>query len=230
MPGAAKDVTDLMAHEFFDLDPSRGEVFARIEFFRFLRENLPDAGGKRQAQVGVNVDLGATETASGFDVGFGHAGGVLTQFAAVFIDFLDEGFGHAGGAVQHEGIITHTGIHQRLFNGFEAFEVKVLLALEFIRAVGVANRHREGIDIGLAHEGHGFFRVGINAALGVGAAFFAFIELSADQLAQLAFDHAIMFVGVIDYALADLDVLFEGFVAAIEKNIEICKQIGRAHV
>jgi hypothetical protein len=52
--------------------------------------------------------------------------------------------------------------------------------------------------------------MGIGATFGIGAAFLAFVELGADELAEFAFDDAIMFVGVIDDSFAELTFLFEG--------------------
>jgi len=45
--------------------------------------------------------------------------------------------------VQHERIITKTGIHQRLFNQLETFKIQVLRALEFVRAMRISYRHRQ---------------------------------------------------------------------------------------
>ena len=77
MASATEDVADLVADQFFDAGTGRAEVFARIEFFGVLGEDLADAGGQGQAQVGINIDLGATGAAGDFDVGLGHAGGVV---------------------------------------------------------------------------------------------------------------------------------------------------------
>ena len=41
--------------------------------------------------------------------------------------------------MQHERVITKAGVQQRFLDGFEAFEIKMLLALEFVSAVGVAD-------------------------------------------------------------------------------------------
>ena len=56
------------------------------------------------------------------------------------------------------------------------------------------------------------------ALLRVAAAFFAFVELRADQVAQLAFDHAVVFVGVFHHLAADLDVLLERLVAGVDHH------------
>ena len=53
----------------FDAGTGRAQEFARIELLRILGEYLADAGRHRQAQVGVNIDLGATDPAGDFDVG-----------------------------------------------------------------------------------------------------------------------------------------------------------------
>src|SRR6266404_9012907 len=46
-------------------------------------------------------------------------------------------------------------------------------------------------------------------------AFFPFIKLRADQLTQFAFDYAIMFMGVIDNFMANLDVFVERLMAGV---------------
>ena len=50
------------------------------------------------------------------------------------------------------------------------------------------------------------------------AAFFAFVELRADQMAEFGFDGAIMFVGVFDDFFGDLDVLVERLVAGVNHH------------
>src|ERR1035438_2367454 len=65
---AAKHVFELVPDKVFNRLAGRAEVFARIEFLRIFRENLADAGGHGQAQVGVNIDLRATHAPRDFDV------------------------------------------------------------------------------------------------------------------------------------------------------------------
>jgi hypothetical protein len=79
---------------------------------------------------------------------------------------------------------------------FEAFEIQMLFALEFVGAVGIADGHGQRIAAGFLDEFDGFLRVGVMAAGGMRAAFLAFVELRADQMAQFGFDDAIVFVGV----------------------------------
>ena len=45
--------------------------------------------------------------------------------------------------MQHERIITHAGVEQRLLDGFEAIEIEVLFAFEFVGAVGIADGNGE---------------------------------------------------------------------------------------
>ena len=45
--------------------------------------------------------------------------------------------------MEHQRIIAQAGIHQRFLDGFEAFEVEVLFAFEFVSAVGIADGHGE---------------------------------------------------------------------------------------
>jgi hypothetical protein len=56
-----------------------------------------------------------------------------------------------------------------------------------------------------ASSGHG-----VMAAHGMGAAFFAFVELGADEMAELGFDGAIIFVGVFDNFLVISTFLSNG--------------------
>ena len=87
---------------------------------------------------------------------------------------------------------------QRLLDGLEAFQVQVLFALEFVGAVGVADGDGQRIHAGFLDEFARLLRIGVMAACGIAAAFFAFVELRADELAQFAFHDAIMLVGVFD--------------------------------
>ncbi len=216
--GAAEDVLDFVADEFFDLGASGGEVFAGVEFFRVFGHDLADGGGQGEAEVGIDIDLGDAGAAGDFDIGFGDAGGVFAQFTAVVVDFGDEVFGDAGGAVEDEWVIAEAGIEEGFFDGLEAFEVEVLFSFEFVGAVGVADSDGDGVDAGLADELDGFFGVSVDASLRVMAAFFAFVELGADELAEFTFDDAIVFVGVVDDFLAELDVFVEGMVAAVDHD------------
>ena len=58
----------------------------------------------------------------------------------------------------------------------------------------------------------------VATAFGITAAFFAVVVLRADQHAEFAFDHAIMFVRVFDDLSADLDVLLERLVAGVDHH------------
>jgi hypothetical protein len=88
--GAAEDIAHLVAHQFLDARAGGAEILAGIKLLRVLEKALADGGRHGQAQVGVNVDLGATDTARNFDVLLRDAGGVFAEFAAVFVDFLDK--------------------------------------------------------------------------------------------------------------------------------------------
>ena len=88
MIGAAENVADFMADELLHFRTGGAEVFARIEFLRVFREGFADAGGHREAKVGVNVHLRAADAPGDFDVGLGHAGGVFAEFAAVFVNLF----------------------------------------------------------------------------------------------------------------------------------------------
>ena len=95
MTGAAEHVTDLVANEVFDLVASRSEVFSGVKFFRVFGEGLADGGGHGEAEIGIDVDLGATDAPGDFDIGFGDTCGVGAHFAAVFVDLFDEILGDA---------------------------------------------------------------------------------------------------------------------------------------
>jgi hypothetical protein len=216
--GGAEDVFDFVADEFFDFGPGGGEVLAGVEFLRILEEDFADGGGHGEAKVGVDVDLGATGAAGDFDIGFGNAGGVFAEFATVFVDVGDEVFGNRGGSVEDERVITEAGIHERFLDGFEAIEIEMLFALELVGTMGIADGDGERIDAGFLDEFNGFFGMGVMAAGGVTTAFFAFVKLRADQFAEFAFNHAVMFVGVIDDFFAEFGVLFERVMAAINHH------------
>ena len=139
MSGAAKDVADFVADEFFDPGASGAEEFAGIEFFGVLGENFADSGGHRKAKISVDVYFGAANAAGDFDVGFGDAGGIGAHCAAIFVDVFDEFFGDAGSAVKDERVIAQTGIQQSFLNCFEPFEIEVLFAFKFVSAMRVAD-------------------------------------------------------------------------------------------
>src|SRR6185437_2815125 len=94
----------------------------------------------------------------------------------------------------------------------------MLLALKFVGAMGIANGDGERIDMSGLDKFHRLLGVGIDAAGAVMAALLAFIKLGADQLAEFAFDNAIMFMSVIDDFFAKFCVFFEGIMAAIDHH------------
>jgi hypothetical protein len=216
--GAAKDVAHFVANEFFDLITRRSEIFARIEFLRVFRKHFADRCGHREAQVGVDVDLGASDATRHFDIRFGNTGSVFAHLAAVFVDFDDQVLRNARSSVQHQRIIAETCIGQSGFDRFQAFEVQVLFTFKFVGTVRVADRDSERINAGLFHEFNSFFRVRVSAALGITAAFFAFVVLRADKHAEFAFNDAVMFVRVFDNAFANFNVLFERLVRTIDHD------------
>ena len=77
--GASENVADFVADQFFHARAGGTEVFARVEFLWVLKHALADGGGHGEAQIGVNVDFGATDAAGDFNIGLRHAGGVFTQ-------------------------------------------------------------------------------------------------------------------------------------------------------
>src|SRR5881394_262317 len=60
--------------------------------------------------------------------------------------------------------------------------------------------------------------MGVASAFGVATAFLAVVVLGAHEHAQLAFDHAVVLVRVVDHAFADLDVLVELLVAGVDHH------------
>ena len=60
--------------------------------------------------------------------------------------------------------------------------------------------------------------IGVMAAGGMRAAFLAFVELRADQMAEFGFHHAIVFVGVFHDFLGDFDVFLERLVAGVNHH------------
>ena len=127
MPSAAQHVAHFVSHQFFHLGAGRGQILARIKLLGILSQHLADGGGHGHAQVGVDVDLGATDPARDFNVRLGHARRVFAHLAAVFVDFLCDVLGYAGGTVEDEGIVTETGFEEGFLDGLKAFEVQVLL-------------------------------------------------------------------------------------------------------
>jgi len=113
--GAAENVLDLVADEVFDGLAGGAHIFTRIEFTGLFREYFSNAGGHGHAQVGVDVDLGATDAAGDFDVGFGNALGIR-HFTTILVDLRDEVLGDAGRTVQHEGIVAEVGIEEGLLD------------------------------------------------------------------------------------------------------------------
>ena len=143
MPGAAEHVANLVANELLHLGTAWSKVLAGIEFLWAIDERLAHACRHRQTQVRVDVHLRATDPACCLNVRLGHAGGVFAQAASIFVDLAAQVLRHAGRPVQHQRIVAQARIEQSLLDGLQPVEVQVLLAFEFVRPVGVANRHGE---------------------------------------------------------------------------------------
>lgn len=133
--GATEDVFDFVADKFLDASAGGAEVLARIELLGAFDENLADGGRHGEAEIGIDVYLCAAGAASDLNIGFRNSSGVFAHFAAVFIDVSDEVFRNAGGAVEDERIIAKTGIEESFLDGFEAVEIEVLFAFEFVSAM-----------------------------------------------------------------------------------------------
>ena len=63
-----------------------------------------------------------------------------------------------------------------------------------------------------------FFRIRVMAADGMSAAFLAFVELRADEMAEFGFHHAIVFVGVFHDFPGDFDVFLKRLVAGVNHH------------
>ena len=207
-----------MAHEFLHSLAGRREILAGIELLGLGHQDLADRGGHGQTQIGVDVDLGATHTASHLDVRLGHAGRLFAEVAAVLVDLLGEVLRNGGGSVQHQRVVTHTGFEQRLLNGLEALEVQMLFTLELVGTVAVADGNGQRVHAGQLDELNGFIGVGVSPALGVATALFTVVVLSADEHAEFALDHAIMLVGVLNDLSADLNILFERIMRGVDHH------------
>src|ERR1019366_9868372 len=112
MSRAAEDVAYLVPHQLFDPRAGWAEILAWIEFLWVLGESLPDARRHGQAQIRINIDLGAAGAPGDFDVWLRHARRVGSQLAAVLVDLLDQVLGDARSPVQHQRIIAEYRIHE----------------------------------------------------------------------------------------------------------------------
>src|SRR5437867_6135985 len=109
MPRAAEDVLDFVADQFLNPGTGLSQILPGIKLLGVFKQMLAEGRRQGQAQIGIDVDLGATNAPGNFDVRLGHTRGVLAQFAAVLVDLLHEIFGNARGAVKHQRIITQPG-------------------------------------------------------------------------------------------------------------------------
>ena len=92
------------------------------------------------------------------------------------------------------------------------------VAFEFVGAVAVADGDGERIAAGFLDKFHRFVRLGVMAARGMRAAFFAFVKLRADEMAEFGFHGAVMLVRVFHDFLGDFDVLVERLVAGVNHH------------
>ena len=100
--GAAEDVFDFVADEVFDIGAGGSEVFTWIKFLRVFHEDLANAGGHGNPQIGIDVYLGAAGTAGDFDIGLRHTLGIR-HLAAVLVDFGHQMLRHAGAPCNTSG-------------------------------------------------------------------------------------------------------------------------------
>src|ERR1700682_1397806 len=86
----AKNISDLLADQFFHQGPGGSKVLAGIEFLRVLTESPADAGGHGEAQVGIDIDFSTASPSSHFDVSFRNTRSINSHFTAVLVNLLDE--------------------------------------------------------------------------------------------------------------------------------------------
>src|SRR3954463_3646716 len=130
MACAAQHVADFVPHEFFYFGASGAKEFAGIKFFWIFGKDFADGGSHSEAQVGVDVHLGAAHAPGYFDVTLWDTSGFLAHVSTILVDLFHDLFWNAGSAVENQRIIAETGIHERFFNRFESLQVQVLLAFK----------------------------------------------------------------------------------------------------
>ena len=85
MSGGAEHIDDLVSIHRFHSVASRSEVFSRVEFGRFLCEDLADAGCHCETGVGVDIDLADSGLRGFAELFLRNADGCL-ESSAVFVD------------------------------------------------------------------------------------------------------------------------------------------------
>ena len=99
--GGAKNVGVLVHIHFLQLLAGRSEIFARIEFGRFVVKHFTNHRRHRQAAIAVDVDLADRALGCSAELFFGDSDGVF-QFTAIFVDFLHVLLWNGGRAVQND--------------------------------------------------------------------------------------------------------------------------------
>ena len=133
--GAAKDVSSLCGGRVPSPCAGRAEILARIEFLRVFEKTLRMAAVMaRRRSVSMFTLVQPTRRATSMSAS-GTPAVSLPILPPYLLISCDEILRHAGGAVQHERIIAQAGIHQRFLDRFEAFEVEMLFAFEFVGAM-----------------------------------------------------------------------------------------------
>src|SRR3990167_6033186 len=88
LPSASQETYLPLYHRFYRV-AGRAEVFARVEFTRVFRKDLPYRPCHREAQVGIDVDLAYPHLRRPCDHLFGDAPGAR-DLSAVVVAGLDE--------------------------------------------------------------------------------------------------------------------------------------------
>ena len=136
VPGAAENIFDFVADQVFDLVAGGAEDICAGQIpLDFRRTTLRMAAVMaRRRSVSMLTLVQPVRRATSMSAS-GTPAVSSAQFAAVFVDFLGQFLRHARSAVQHQRIIAQPGIHQRLLDQLETFQIQMLFALEFVGAV-----------------------------------------------------------------------------------------------
>ena len=101
MAGGAEDFAVLAHVQLLEGFAGGAEIFARVEFFGLVVEDLTNGGGHGETAIAVDIDL-ADGALRGFaELVFADTDGVF-QFAAVLVDDLHEILRDGAGAVEDD--------------------------------------------------------------------------------------------------------------------------------
>src|SRR6266536_6354038 len=135
MAGGTQDIPNFMPNQFLDPAPCRTEILARIKLLGIFPQHFAESRSHRQSKVCVDVDFCATNPPRNFYIRLRHTCRIVAQFAAVSVDLLDEILRDARGPVEDEWVVAQSGVHQGLLDCLQSIQIKVLMALELVRAM-----------------------------------------------------------------------------------------------